>query len=334
MRLRARRDLQLDRPLNSRHIRRGAKRRQGRSNIDGGDQVVAVAQESRVVTNVDQDVEVAGRPTPLTGVPATCDTDPLPVCDPGRHVDRDLGSLHLTAPPPAHLAGLPGDPSVAVAEVADRGPDHLAERCPGYRSELARALAAGTGLDRSPRLGAVAMAALADGDGLVAGLDRGAPGSVQQIDVRGDCDVAALYRAARAAAAPAEDVTERAGSAERARSAEERVEDVGHGCERVEVRGVSAAAQPLVPIAVIGGAPLGIGEDLVGLGRLLELLLGRGVVAVDVRVKLPGQTAECPLDRRLVCVARDAENVVVVASGAHRSSYTSATKLDSWLAAS
>ena len=74
-----------------------------------------------------------------------------------------------------------------------------------------------------------------------------------------------------------------------AAAAEERLEDVGHRAEGVEVGRVAAAAQAVVPVAVIGGAALGVGEDLVGLRRLLELLLRVGIVAVDVGVQLAGE---------------------------------------------
>ena len=50
--------------------------------------------------------------------------------------------------------------------------------------------------------------------------------------------------------------------------------------------------------AVVGLAPLGVGEHLVGLGRGLELLLGLGVVGVDVGVQLSGELAEGPLELR------------------------------------
>ncbi len=65
--------------------------------------------------------------------------------------------------------------------------------------------------------------------------------------------------------------------------------------------------------AVVGRPPLGVGEDLVGLGGLLELLLGLGVLGVDVRVQLARERAEGLLDLRVVGVARDAEHVVGVA---------------------
>ena len=66
-------------------------------------------------------------------------------------------------------------------------------------------------------------------------------------------------------------------------------------------------------VGVVGRAALGVGEDLVGLGRLLELLLGLGIVGVDVRVQLAGQLAEGFFDFGRVGVAVDAEHLVVVA---------------------
>ena len=98
-----------------------------------------------------------------------------------------------------------------------------------------------------------------------------------------------------------------------ARAAEERVEEVGDRAEAVEVRREAAGAQALVAVAVVGRAALGVVEDLVGLGGLLELLLGVGVVAVDVGVQLAGELAERLLDRGLVGVAADAEDLVGVA---------------------
>ena len=76
---------------------------------------------------------------------------------------------------------------------------------------------------------------------------------------------------------------------------------------------VAAAAQALVAVAVIGRAAVGVGQHLVGLGRLLELLLGLRVVAVDVGVQLAGELAERLLDLGVVGVAGDAEHLVVVA---------------------
>ena len=93
----------------------------------------------------------------------------------------------------------------------------------------------------------------------------------------------------------------------------------------------AARVEPLEAVAVEGRPPLGVGEDLVGLGGLLELLLGLGIVAVDVRVELAREPPERPLDLGVAGVARDAEHLVRVAP---HSSYTSATKRDSSRAAS
>jgi hypothetical protein len=68
-----------------------------------------------------------------------------------------------------------------------------------------------------------------------------------------------------------------------------------------------------VPVGVVDPAALGVRQDLVGLRRLLELLLRLRVVRVDVRVQLAREPAEGLLDRRLVRVAVDAEDLVVVA---------------------
>ena len=75
----------------------------------------------------------------------------------------------------------------------------------------------------------------------------------------------------------------------------------------------TARAQALVAVGVVDLALLGVGEDLVGLGGLLELLLGLGVVVVDVGVELAGEAAEGLLHLGPVGVAADPEHLVVVA---------------------
>jgi hypothetical protein len=64
---------------------------------------------------------------------------------------------------------------------------------------------------------------------------------------------------------------------------------------------------------VVPGALLGIVEDLVGLGDLLELLLGRLVAGVPIRVVLEGEFSVGLLDRVVVRPAWDAERFVAVA---------------------
>ena len=64
---------------------------------------------------------------------------------------------------------------------------------------------------------------------------------------------------------------------------------------------------------VIRAAAVGIGQDLVGLRRLFELLLRLRVVLVDVRVQLARQLAKRLLDLALAGAPVHAEDLVVVA---------------------
>ena len=115
---------------------------------------------------------------------------------------------------------------------------------------------------------------------LVGDLDLRAARGLREVDRGGHDDVAALDRPAAAPAPPgAERGVEAAG-------AEESREQVGDRAERVHVRRVAAAAQAVLAVGVVELAPLGVGEHLVGGGRLLELLLRVGVVGVDVGVQL------------------------------------------------
>ena len=63
---------------------------------------------------------------------------------------------------------------------------------------------------------------------------------------------------------------------------------------------------------IVGGPRVGVAEDLVGLGQLLELGLGVRFLA-HIRVKLPRQAAERLLDLCVVCVLGHPKDVVVVA---------------------
>ncbi len=90
----------------------------------------------------------------------------------------------------------------------------------------------------------------------------------------------------------------------------------------VEIGGIATRAQTVVAVAVIGGPSLRVGEDLIGLRGLLELLLGGRVVRVDIRVQFAGKTAKGLLDVLLGGVAGHAEHLVGVAwgRGAHQRS--------------
>jgi hypothetical protein len=142
---------------------------------------------------------------------------------------------------------------------------------------------------------------LAGVDGLVLDGDLGASGSIGERHLRRHRDVPSLHRA------PGRGAERRA---ERIAAAEERVEDVRERAEATEPGLEPARPEPLVAVAVVHGAPLRVGQDLVGLGGLLELLLGLRIVLVHVRVQLASELAEGLLDLLLVGVPGHAKDVV------------------------
>ena len=126
--------------------------------------------------------------------------------------------------------------------------------------------------------------------------------------------------AALAAAASAEEVAEPAVSAAPSEEVAEHGEDVVHahaaGAEPAEALPVHAGVSELV----VALALLGVVEDVVRLGGLLELLLSGLVARVAVRVVLHGELAVCGLDFVRRGRLGDAEHLVVVALVSHFSS--------------
>ncbi len=64
-------------------------------------------------------------------------------------------------------------------------------------------------------------------------------------------------------------------------------------------------------IPVVGLAPFGVRQDLVGLGQFLEAVLG-GRVGIDVGMEFAREPAERLANLVLAGVALDAEHLVVV----------------------
>ena len=142
--------------------------------VEDRDQVAAVALEAVVGGDADLDVEVSGRGAGLAGMARARDPHPLAVLDPGGNVDL-VGALRRAPAAAAALAARRlGHAPLAAAGVAAHRADHLAERRPGHLAQLAGAVAALAGADRGARLGAVAAAVLAGGDGVEADLAAGA----------------------------------------------------------------------------------------------------------------------------------------------------------------
>src|ERR1700742_1787042 len=70
--------------------------------------------------------------------------------------------------------------------------------------------------------------------------------------------------------------------------------------------------------AVIGGPPLAVFQDLVGLVDFLETDLALGIAAILVRMPLHRELAERRLQLAVVGVAFDFEGLVVAALGRHQ----------------
>src|SRR6266700_3660464 len=110
----------------------------------------------------------------------------------------------------------------------------------------------------------------------------------------------AVYRGAAAARLVedvAEDIAERVGEAREPRA----------GTRHARLR-----IDPGVPVTVVGGALVGVGQDFVRLFCFLEKLFGLGVVRVSIRVMLHREAPIGLLDRLLVRVAVDAQHFVVI----------------------
>ena len=71
-------------------------------------------------------------------------------------------------------------------------------------------------------------------------------------------------------------------------------------------------------VAVISGALLRIDQGLVGLAEFLELILGRVITRVLVRMKLHRKLAVGPLDILLAGFPLDSEHFVIIAFAGHQ----------------
>ena len=265
------------------------------------DDVRPLAHEERMLADVEDHVEVAGRRGPRSGLALATQLEARAVVDAGRDLDVQLLRPALGAAATARRTRVGDDRPLTVAVAAGLGDREE----PLLEAHLARAAALGAGARRRARLRAPPAARLAgrearDRDGLLA-----AEGGLLEADLELVAEVLAPSRppTSAAPAAGAEEV------------AEQIADDVLEAGAEVEAGAGSAALlEGGVPEAVVEIPPPGIGEHLVGLGDLLEPLLGRGsIVGVAVGMELERETAVRLLDLVVVRAAGDAENLVVVA---------------------
>ena len=206
------------------------------------------------------------------------------------------------------LAGLVDDPALAAAAPAGRGGGHEAERRLAALLHHAGAAAVGTDLGGRALFAAGAAAGVALLDALDADLLFAAEGSLLKAD--GDARAQALAALRRVGVRP------RAAEA----AAEKAAEDVAEVAEVEAARAVGSAARTRAVARVHAGKAelvvarllLGIGEHLVGLVDLLELLLGFLVAGVHVGVVLARQLFVCFFDLFLGSALGDAEDLIIV----------------------
>ena len=227
---------------------------------------------------------------------STGDPDALARLDPGRNVDVPRPGAADAPAPAALLARLLGNLPRAAAGGAGARAHDLPQSGLCHAADLAGPAAVLAGANRGAGLGAVSAAVLAGVDGLEAHLGE------RDLDLC--ADVAA--RGGTGGAEP-EELAE-----EGVAAAEERLEDVLEAA-RGRARAPATRPQPVAAEGVVETAPLGVGEDLVGLGRLLEALLGVGVARVDVGMQLTRERPERLLDLGAGGGAVHAEDLVVVA---------------------
>ena len=267
-------------------------------------QVRAVALEERVRGERQEDVKIAGRPAAPARFALAGEPDTRAIFDTARNVDREHA-----------LAGQAAGARAGWTRVVDHLATAVTRRAGALEREetlglanLAVARAARAGLRFRSGLGAAARASLAGHRGRNADL-RGL--AVERLFER-DLHVVAQIRAALAparAAAPAA-------------HAEEVVEDIGERRGEIRTEAVRRAAAPAmlergVAEAVVGGALLGVLEDVVGFADFLELVLAIIVAGIAVRMVFHRELAVRGLEVRVARPAHDAQHLVIVALGHH-----------------
>ena len=259
-------------------------------------------------THGDDDQQIARRAAVPAGVALPAQGDGLPVVNARGDGDLERLAAAELAAAVTGLAGLVDDPALAAAAPAGRGGGHETERRLAALLHHAGAAAVGTDLGGRALFAAGAAAGVALLDALDADLLFAAEGSLLKAD--GDARAQALTALRRVGIRPC--------AAEAA--AEKAAEDVAEVAEVEAARAVGSAARTRAVVRVYAGKAelvvarllLGIGEHLVGLVDLLELLLGFLVAGVHVGVVLARQLFVCFFDLFLGSALGDAEDLIIV----------------------
>src|SRR5256886_15807033 len=276
-------------------------------------QVVALALEPWILRDVEHGDQVAGRTIAGPGDAVSPHGEIVMVGDARGDVDLELlvgadasvaltlrtGLLDHRALPRAAGARRHGH---ELSEHGARGPAHFARSGAG---------AAARGLGAGRRPGAAARGAAVQCPHLH--LFGGAAGHLGETELQRDLEVLAAMVLASSTLGAAEEGVEPAQPAEVTHEDVERFRQV----ERGEPPGPRPRAplEPRFAIAVVRGAPLGVPQDLIGFGDLLELRFGDVLLPRRdaVGMVLHREAAVGLLDLGLVRVALDPQDGVVIA---------------------
>src|SRR5712691_7011056 len=248
--------------------------------------------------DADEDVEIAGRGAVHPDLAFAAEANPGAVFDAGRNVDRQ----RLLAPDaPLAAAGFARFVDRLAGAVAGRA-GALDREKPLLRPHPAMPLAGAAGGRARARLGAIALAGVA--------MDKGGDANRRLLAAK-----SVLQRNLEVVAQVAAAAWSTLGPAAGAHRAEHLFEDIGKAAGEPAgeiTRAATAIFERGVAEPVVGGPLLVVLQDIVGFADVLELVLGRFVAGIAVRVVLHRELAVGPLQLIGIGRFRHPKNVVKV----------------------
>jgi hypothetical protein len=270
-------------------------------NWDDAMQIVAFARKERVILDVQDDIQVAGRASELANLASPGKTDAGPVFHPGRNlrINRTLAKNATFAL--ALGAWIGDDAARTLARGAGASDAEESLLVTNLAAPITRMACART--FSGSRAGTVAVLASFVAPNGHAGF--GAEEGLLEFEVEIFTKIGAALNAAAATAPAAEHVSE----------SEELAEDVAKILEdgRIEAALGRTSIQPGMPVAVVDGPLFRIGKHGIGFTDLFEFLFRVRIVGIAVGMILQRQFAIGALEFRIGDRAGYAQHFVVVA---------------------